>query len=296
MSGIDPWGFEAERADTFENPNWGPDASLCAQSFLSCVPKNVDYDGLYWWGEKGNQLLDDPSSKPRAVRSVTLPAAPYTGGALKGAAGGSGWRADVVWSPADAAAVKGTSYTATFTLTPSGRYYFDPENPPTVSVSGSGGSGGAVSSSSVDGNNEDGNVAVMTIVVSYGAVIDRPVVVTPPAGMFGYHGVINHSRQLSAVEGGTFETSDAIFDFIEAVTKTQAQSSWLVTPHLDEDEGGRPFYFLTQKPSDILDMGLTATTLSSFSQVNSVTVGGQSLTGYLWTAGPTTGVTLKAVF
>jgi hypothetical protein len=281
----DPWGFSVERTDGgFENPNWGPDASLCAQSFLACTPKNVDWDDTFWWG---NQLPDAPSNAaPKAVKSVTLPSVPYTGGTLNGSAGGSGWSASVVWSPSHTAAAAGTSYTATFTLTPTGKNYFDPENPPTVTVASSNGSGGIVSGAPVvNGNNEDGNVATVTVVVAYSAVVNKPVV-TPPGQRRGWHGTILGSNgNVASINGQTFaDETDPIFTNMTAFTPAagNAWNPW--TTKAVQDVESRPFWLTTgPAPTSLENPSFAGVNQIVAATIITVTIAGVLYNGLIFT-------------
>lgn len=292
MSVNDPWGFPVENPDKFENPNYGPDASLCAQSFASCSPKSIDFDDSWRWGN----IPDAPSTGPKTpvrITSVTLPAVPYTGLALNSAASATQWAAAVTWSPAHSTTALGTVYTASYTLTPKGRYYFDPDAPPAVSVSTSNGSGGSVSASAVVGDNEGGNVATLTATVVYSAVVNKPV--APPSGNWGYRGCfLNTSRvPLSSVEGSTYLTSDVntapgatsgTFRFIEQVTQAQATQNWNNEPIIDQDDGGRAFLFMKTPPARVIEVNLGVEMTSSFTVINSVTIDGETFSGFVQTA------------
>jgi hypothetical protein len=182
--GVDPWGFQVESTGSSENLGCPDhDAAYCAMSFQPCTPKNCDIQDDFWWGCLPDLQTGGPKT-PTRIASVSLPAVPYAGNPLQSAVNTTQWSAAVAWTQGGSnatgsSATVGTVYQAVFTITPKGKYYFDVASPPTVSVA----NGGTITDCTIEGDNEDGNVATMSVTVTYSAVINRPV--APPTGFKG---------------------------------------------------------------------------------------------------------------
>jgi hypothetical protein len=154
------------------------DGAMCDPSVFewACDPKAADLGDTFW---RDNQL---PADEVAAIVSVNLPGVnpPYSGETLPATISGRGWSATITWSPADASATLGETYTATFELTATGVAFFDPN----VTVN----QGGTIT---VD--TDDNKKA--TAVVTYPAIVNRPSPPPTPGGfkaMIGAWEVLNY--------------------------------------------------------------------------------------------------------